>query len=590
MMEAADERPFDCSEMYVFGKFDTFKRRLLKIVDLFQTYITYYVLNKTTLEGIEEYAANFNKLFKSISTKTYDALDHRRPDFDKDYKIYKDNVANQEVLLENFMITSVNKCPTTEIALHLLKRFETLKLGCLYLEDQYYVLISTYTAEIETLRDRYNEERENPELPRNMPPVAGRVMWIRFYDNNIKRPMETFVGIPEVIDHMVRLGLIAPLLIRHPRTNMYIVNFSVYIPECIREVEYMWQLGLYVPDGAQIVAFCKEKILGSYERIMHLVNRNNLIRSFLTMTTDPEEQKKLSPLMLTEMLLQIPKILIKPSLEEIQLAFSQVGSRSGSTMGGLRSYFRMVSEHKDVVRAVMALQGMMYMFKPDIEKLLQNYCKFSQLWAEDRVQQVQVFVDSNPLNVVIGDMLKIMDVELDLIIESYDLFAQFNIDIPKEDADKVYGLRYAFQNMLITSAQVQQRIVEMQGPLQQELTQGVACFCTDVLKFDADYELRGPMAPGLTAREASDRVIMFQSRFEELWRKFEMYSNGEKLFGMEVKDYPILHQKKKEFSLLSKLYSLYLSVMNSIDGYFETPWNGIDIELIISQLAEFDLR
>lgn len=30
--------------------------------------------------------------------------------------------------------------------------------------------------------------------------------------------------------------------------------------------------------------------------------------------------------------------------------------------------------------------------------------------------------------------------------------------------------------------------------------------------------------------------------------------------------------------------------MNSIDGYFETPWVAIDIEQIVSQLAEFDLR
>lgn len=28
----------------------------------------------------------------------------RRPDFDKDYKTYRDAVANQELLLENFMI------------------------------------------------------------------------------------------------------------------------------------------------------------------------------------------------------------------------------------------------------------------------------------------------------------------------------------------------------------------------------------------------------------------------------------------------------------------------------------------------------
>lgn len=46
--------------------------------------------------------------------------------------------------------------------------------------------------------------------------------------------------------------------------------------------------------------------------------------SFLTMTTDPEEQKKLTPLMLTNMFLVIPKISIKPTLEEIQASFSKV--------------------------------------------------------------------------------------------------------------------------------------------------------------------------------------------------------------------------------------------------------------------------
>lgn len=35
--------------------------------------------------------------------KMYNTI-YRRPDFDKDYKIYKDAVAAQELLLENFMI------------------------------------------------------------------------------------------------------------------------------------------------------------------------------------------------------------------------------------------------------------------------------------------------------------------------------------------------------------------------------------------------------------------------------------------------------------------------------------------------------
>lgn len=36
----------------------------------------------------------------------------------------------------------------------------------------------------------------------------------------------------------------------------------------------------------------------------------------------------------------------------------------------------------------------------------QNYGRFAHLWAEDRVQQVQGFVDGNPLNVIVSDMLK----------------------------------------------------------------------------------------------------------------------------------------------------------------------------------------
>lgn len=52
------------------------------------------------------------------------------------------------------ILQSVNKCPTTEIALHLLTRFEKLKLNCLYLEDQYYDLIRNFTVEIENIRDR----------------------------------------------------------------------------------------------------------------------------------------------------------------------------------------------------------------------------------------------------------------------------------------------------------------------------------------------------------------------------------------------------------------------------------------------------
>ena len=46
-----NERPFDFSEMYIFGKFDAFTRRLKKILDLFDTIDTYSHLSESKIEG-----------------------------------------------------------------------------------------------------------------------------------------------------------------------------------------------------------------------------------------------------------------------------------------------------------------------------------------------------------------------------------------------------------------------------------------------------------------------------------------------------------------------------------------------------------
>lgn len=137
---------------------------------------------------------------------------------------------------------------------------------------------------------------------------------------------------------------------------------------------------------------------------------------------------------------------------------------------------------------------------------------------------------------------------------------------------------------------MQEQICNVQGPLLEELNIGVKGFYKEVIEFDKDFDLNGPMIPGLSAREASDRVLLFQARFDELWRRFEMYSSGERLFGLEVNDYPILHKRKKEFNLLNKLYGLYITVNQSIDGYFDLLWGDVDTEVIMAELAEFQSR
>lgn len=958
-MEEAGEPPFNCSEMYVFGKFETFKKRIEEICDVLKTATKYSILESSKIEGIDVYAKKFKDYFRKISTQKYDALNHRLDSFDKDYLEYKKNIAETEFELEEFVANSLDNYLDVDNILRLLKRFEKLNLECLQLDERYLEAMELLQDEIEVLRDRYNEERQNPLLPRNMPPISGRIMWIRQLYKRIEEPMECLKTHKRVMQHrkvqkciqqynslacvfvhyekiyhkawsdniaQVRSGLSAPILMKHPKTKRFVVNFDPYIIESIREAEYMYKLNLNVPDVAQILVFCKDKLLQSYELIKCLIIRNDTIRAdipklfvplmrpllismenvfmpgfsaitwtsmkipqfvddiskcldaiemfvkevtdmkearidevldsiinillvylptdpifpseFLTMNiqhrekvvkeielksstaekavvdlinkfmdtlTQPELQEgkynwldvekavkpvgsssKLlmgddaafkeidrntpldlssihadciemfaffnmkmtdslvkctkasmeqlkrratstsladlssgDPMMKTELELHIPITVIIPTLDEIQSHFSQVlnnildshkeivlwGPRHATsgkhleqpkktvqnnevnpyvTSAGYPNYYKTVSEHKEIVRMYMSLQGAMYLLKPDMAKFLESYLKYSYLWAEDREQQIIDFCETNPLIVEIGerfqlyvdraeeirntpDIIKIgavqvdmnkfklalliesdawkhllgrhlgnayksklvdmvdfikkqekilakpikdlddcrvamaclekiresfieMDMHLGLMEEAYATFARFKIDVPKEDVERVDTLRFNFTNMVNNSKLVQEQICTVQGPLQTELTEGVARFDDEVQAFDVDFELNGPMIPGLSAREASDRVLLFQARFDELWRKFEMYSSGERLFGLEVHDYPILHKRKKEFNLLNKLYGLYITVNKSIDGYFDLLWTDVDTEVIMSELTDFQNR
>jgi len=68
------------------------------------------------------------------------------------------------------------------------------------------------------------------------------------------------------------------MLVRHPKTNKYCLNFDSYIYEVIRESEHMSKFGLEVPDFIQMLIFCKEKIFSSYERVKKLLKKNDVLR------------------------------------------------------------------------------------------------------------------------------------------------------------------------------------------------------------------------------------------------------------------------------------------------------------------------
>ena len=180
-----------------------------------------------------------------------------------------------------------------------------------------------------------------------------------------------------------------------------------------------------------------------------------------------------------------------------------------------------------------------------------------------------------------------MDQKLNPIEEAYALLNKFEIKVDSEEANAVDTLRYNWKKLLEKEAIMQQTLLEAQEPYHKELVEKIADFQDASAEFDDAYNNEGPMAEGITPQEASDRLAIFQTKFEDLWRKFQTYNSGEQLFGLTKTDYSNLHKVKKELMLLQKLYGLYNAVMDSVNGYYDLLWTEVDIEAINNELIDF---
>nr|WAW84834.1 axonemal dynein heavy chain A [Halisarca dujardinii] len=189
------------------------------------------------------------------------------------------------------------------------------------------------------------------------------------------------------------------------------------------------------------------------------------------------------------------------------------------------------------------------------------------------------------------DELKEEEINIDMLLspieECYNFLLRCNISVPKGEMDMVDSLRYTFDNLRRQATNVQDHLIQIQPKFRSNLLDAVEEFTHDLSSYSEEYEQEGPMVVGLDPAEANDRLSIFQAKFDELWRRHETCSGGEKLFGLDVHDYPELTQGKKELLLLQKLYGLYSTVNNTIDSYYDLLWSDVDIEKINNDLVDF---
>ena len=78
LRETPEEKQFDFSESYIFGKFDLFAKRLERIADVVTVVAAYAPVLDIRLEGIETIQTRYKLLFETIRKRNYDMTDIRR--------------------------------------------------------------------------------------------------------------------------------------------------------------------------------------------------------------------------------------------------------------------------------------------------------------------------------------------------------------------------------------------------------------------------------------------------------------------------------------------------------------------------------
>lgn len=83
--------------------------------------------------------------------------------------------------------------------MELLAKFEAIGGAQLDLTEKYIRVMLGYGRDLEQIRKVYQKHKAEPMVPRNLPPIAGRIAWSRQLYRKIEMPMKVFMSKPEIL-------------------------------------------------------------------------------------------------------------------------------------------------------------------------------------------------------------------------------------------------------------------------------------------------------------------------------------------------------------------------------------------------------
>ncbi|DBA03213.1 TPA: hypothetical protein N0F65_003933 [Lagenidium giganteum] len=335
-------KQFDFSETQIFGKFDLFCRRVVKLIDMFSTIHQFRSLAQHSLEGMDTLLSSFNTIIQEFKAQKHDLLDYHNNKFDRDYVEFNIQISDLEASLQQFINVSFDSITSIEQSLILLKQFQSiLQRESLRsdLDSKFTVIFHNYGLDLTNVQDIYEKYRHDPPIARNLPPVAGNILWSRHLLRRIEEPMRKFESNPTVLStkdskkiiktynkvartlvafeylwyeawcrsvETAKAGLHATLIIKHPETGKLFVNFDKEILQLIREAKCLDRMGIEVPENAKMVMLQEDKFKMYYNDLSYTLKEYDRVTSKIIPVTDSllkphleDLQQKIRPGMIT---------------------------------------------------------------------------------------------------------------------------------------------------------------------------------------------------------------------------------------------------------------------------------------------------
>ena len=222
------------SQSFIFGKFNGFCDRLMKLLNIFNTLDNYERLFSTHVCGllwddtIEEKEKEFKMHVGQLLTgRTYNHLDYRNKEFDRDYAEFMEKIDGLKHILSRMIERSYHNTWESPQAIKFLKRIEavTKVVPIATLDDKYERIGVYFASRITATRKAFQKNKEKDHVPLGMPPVGGKIMWIR----SMVLQLEAFTKDFASHDHLKLLPQYKLLVQEYNRFAMEAASFEIQI-------------------------------------------------------------------------------------------------------------------------------------------------------------------------------------------------------------------------------------------------------------------------------------------------------------------------------------------------------------------------